>query len=140
MSRWVVHSRAAFHARHALARYRGEPEHPHEHRWKVAIEAGFESLTDEGYAADFSSVHALLRSLVAPLDGSDLSQHPEIGVPSPTAERLAEFLASRLAAPLGALGGRLLTISVWEGPDNRVDYHPDPGPSAGLENSEQRSG
>ncbi len=126
MSRWVVHSRASFRARHALVRYRGEAEESHEHRWDIAVQAGFDQLNDEGYAADFSAVHAMLRSMVAPLDGIDLNRHPEIGHPSPTAEHLAEVLASHLAAPLAALGGQLLKISVWEGPDNRIDYHPDP--------------
>jgi 6-pyruvoyl-tetrahydropterin synthase len=125
MSRWIVHSHAAFTARHGLVRYRGLPEQSHEHRWEIAIEAGFDTLNGEGYAADFDTVHALLRAAVAPLDGIDLNRHPEIGLPSPTAERLAEVLATRLAGPLAELGGRLVTITVWEGPDNRIDYHPD---------------
>lgn len=119
--RWVIHSRAAFSAHHALTLYRGHPEASHEHRWEVAIRVGVDTLNDEGYALDFHEVHAALEREVSPLRGSDLSRHPEIGTPTPSAERLAEVLATRLGPTLAAIGGRLLTVTVWEGPANRVD-------------------
>ncbi len=121
MSRWIVHSHAGFNARHALARYRGQPETAHDHRWRVAVRVGADALTDEGYALDFHQVHEILTGAVAVLDGGDLSHHPEIGRPSPTAERVAEVLAEQLAPRFADLGGRLLSVSVWEGEDNRVD-------------------
>lgn len=121
MSRWVVHSRAAFTAAHALSSYRGEPEQSHSHRWEVAIRVGTDCLNDEGYAIDFHAVHDALERAVAPLDNTDLSSHPEIGSPTPSAERVAEVLAGWLQGPISDLGGALLSVSVWEGPDNRVD-------------------
>ena len=121
MIRWVVHSRASFTARHALASYLGEPEASHSHPWQVAVRVGTDRLNDEGYAVDFHAVHHALRALVAPLDGSDLGAHPEISVPSPSAERVAEFIAGRLAPLVQELGASLLSVSVWEGPENRVD-------------------
>lgn len=121
MSRWVVHSEAEFDAVHALVRYLGAPEEPHTHRWRVAIRVGTDQLHPEGYAVDFHGVHRQLTDVVAPLDGADLNHEPEIGIPSPTAERLAEVIAERLAPRCHSLGARLLTVSVWEGPGNRVD-------------------
>jgi hypothetical protein len=59
--------------------------------------------------------------VVAPLDGSDLNAHPEIGVPTPSAERLAEVIAGWLAPVVRELGANLLSVSAWEGPENRVD-------------------
>jgi 6-pyruvoyl-tetrahydropterin synthase len=108
-----------------LTSYRGEPESSHEHRWKVAITVGADALNDEGYALDFHQAHGILQASIEPLDGSDLNQHAEIGKPSPTAERVAEFVASELAPTFEQIGGRLLSVSVWEGPDNRVDLHLD---------------
>jgi len=119
--RWVVHSRAAFDAVHALTSYRGEPEAPHSHRWQVAIRVGVDALNDDGYALDFHDVHAMLAAAVAPLNGADLNHHPEIGRPSPTAERVAEVLAQHLSPSCAELGGKLLEVSVWEGEENRVD-------------------
>jgi len=120
-ARWVIHSRATFNARHALTSYRGEPEKPHDHLWEVAIRVGTDELGAEGYALDFHAVHTLVEETVAPLRDSDLNSHPEIGKPSPTAERVAEVLAGQLQPGLAAIGGRLLMVSIWEGPENRVD-------------------
>lgn len=121
MTRWVVHSQRSFTATHALRVYRGRPETPHEHRWSVAVRVGADGLTEDGFAVDFHEVHAALERAVAPLDGTDLNRHPEIGRPTPSAERVAEVLADHLGPEVAALGARLLTVSVWEGPDNRVD-------------------
>jgi 6-pyruvoyltetrahydropterin/6-carboxytetrahydropterin synthase len=121
MSRWVIHSSAEFEATHALVAYMGEPETPHPHRWRVSVRVATDRLNEEGYALDFHRVHELLASVVDPLDGCDLNRHPEIGRPSPTAERLAEVVADWLEPGCRDLGGRLLSVSVWEGPENRVD-------------------
>lgn len=121
MSRWIIHASADFTARHALASYLGSPEAPHTHLWKVAVRAAAERLNREGYSLDFHALHRLLDEAVAPLENHDLSRHPRIGSPSPSAERLAEVLAEILAPRITDLGGTLLSVSVWEGPDNRVD-------------------
>ena len=121
MSRWVVHAAAEIDAHHALRSYGGRPEERHQHRWRVAIAAATKTLNEEGYALDFHQVQELLATAVNPLDRSDLNEHPKIGIPSPTAERVAEVLAEKLAPDFAEIGGQLLVVSVWEGPDNRVD-------------------
>lgn len=121
MSRWVVHAWTEFTARHALTLYKGEAEASHVHDWRVEVRIGADALGPDGYALDFHEVRHILAEAVAPLDDSDLNADPEIARPSPTAERVTEVLALRLAPPYEAIGGRLLSISVWEGPENRVD-------------------
>jgi 6-pyruvoyl-tetrahydropterin synthase len=121
MSRWIVHASADFTARHALSSYLGSPEKPHNHLWKVAVRATSQQLNHEGYSLDFHALHRLLDEAVAPLEDLDLSSHPRIGSPTPSAERLAEVLAEILAPRVTDLGGTLISVSVWEGPDNRVD-------------------
>jgi 6-pyruvoyl-tetrahydropterin synthase len=121
MSRWVVHAQAAFKARHALTAYKGEVEASHLHDWQVEVRIGADALGPEGYALDFHEVRQILVEALAPLYDSDLNTDPEIGRPSPTAERVAEVLAERLTPQYEAIGGRLLSLSVWEGPDNQVD-------------------
>ena len=121
MTRWVIHARATFTARHALTSYLGAPEASHSHSWQVAVRVGTGRLNDEGYAVDFHAVHQALATVVEPLHGSDLNAHPEIGVPTPSAERVAEVIACRLAPVVEELGADLLSVSVWEGPENRVD-------------------
>jgi len=125
MKRWVIHSRTTFEARHALTSYQGVPEESHHHLWEVAIRVGSDSLNAEGFALDFHEVHRVLEEAAVPLRDSDLNLHVEIGRPTPSAERLAEVLAEILRPSLAAIGGELLTVSVWEGPDNRVDLRLD---------------
>lgn len=122
MTRWIVHSQATFKALHALTIYEGKAEEPHKHRWQVEIRVGAKELNEEGYAIDFHKVHQLLADAVSPLDGTDLNLHEKIGHPSPTAEKVAEVLAMDLAPECAKLGGRLLSVSIWEGPENRVDF------------------
>jgi len=122
MSRWVIHSRTTFAAGHALNSYRGEPEASHDHVWEVAIRVGTDKLNHEGFALDFHEVHVVLEKAIEPLRDSDLNLHPEIGHPTPSAERVAEVVAGRRRRELADIGGELLTISVWEGPENRVDF------------------
>ena len=88
---------------------------------QVKVQVGAETLKRESYALDFHEVHKILSEAVTPLDGSDLNTHPEIGRPSPTAERVAEVLAEVLAPLYEDIGGQLLSVSIWEGPENRVD-------------------
>lgn len=121
--RWVIHSRTTFNASHALSSYRGKPEESHDHRWEVAIRVGADALNEEGFALDFHEVHTALGQAVEPLRDSDLNLHPLIGEPTPSAERVAEFLAVELRVVAASMGGRLLTVSVWEGPENRVDLN-----------------
>jgi len=121
VSRWVVHARVEFDARHALTSYMGSPEASHEHRWTVAIRAAVSGLNAEGYALDFHALRAALERCTAPLDGTDLNLHPEIGRPSPSAERLAAVVAEWVEPEVRALGAELVGVSVWEGPENRVD-------------------
>jgi len=123
VSRWVVHARASFDARHGLTRYLGRPEASHSHRWEVELRAGVDRLNDDGYALDFVALERMLAEWAAPLDGSDLNADPLIGAPSPTAERVAEVLAETLEPEVAQLGGTLLSVTVWEGPDNRVDLN-----------------
>ena len=125
MSRWVLHSRGKFEARHALTSYGGNEESPHHHLWEVAVEVGAEELNSEHFALDFHAVHEILAATIKGLNGTSLNDHPKIGTPSPTAERVAEVVAEVVGPQYSDLGGTLLSVSVWEGPENRVDLNLD---------------
>lgn len=124
MSRWTVHAAAELTATHALTSYQGRPEESHTHLWRIEVRVACERLNPEGLAVDFHAVRSLLEEAVAPFSGADLNGCPALGGDSPTAERLAEFIAGELGARVAALGGRLAGVTVWEGPDNRVDLEP----------------
>ena len=119
--RWIVHASSEFPATHALVSYLGDPEEPHRHLWKVAIAVATDGLNEEGYAVDFHAVQGVLNDLVAPLADSDLNAHPEVGDPTPSAERLAQVVAGWVVPKVADLNASLVRVSVWEGADNRVD-------------------
>jgi len=125
MKRWVYHAAGAFEAEHALTLYRGKPEEKHRHRWKVEVQVGTDELNREHYGLDFHEVHAILEELIDSLHHQDLNGNPEISKPSPSAENLALYIAGRLETTYRKVGGRLLQVSVWEGPRNRVDLNLD---------------
>jgi len=125
MSHWVVHARTSFEASHRLTSYRGQAEPTHTHRWQVAIRVSVQALSQEHYALDFETLRETLETALADLDGCTLNDHAEAGTPSPTAENLALLTLRRLEPQVRALGGRLCGISVWEGPENRVDLELD---------------
>ncbi len=121
MNRWIYHTQGAFEAEHALISYLGKPEEKHRHRWKVEVRIGVDELNRENYGLDFHRVHKILEELIDQLHRKDLNENPEIGLPSPSAENLALFIARKLEKDYAAAGGQLLQVSVWEGPKNRVD-------------------
>ncbi len=123
MKRWVIHASTELEARHALVSYHGKPEESHSHRWRIAIRVGTDHLNHEGFAIDFEAVKVMLEAMVAPLRECDLNTHPEIGHPTPSAERLAEVVALTLEPEVHRLGAALLSVTVWEGPENRVDLN-----------------
>jgi 6-pyruvoyl-tetrahydropterin synthase len=118
---WVYHSEQRFRAHHALTLYNGEPEAPHGHEWRVSVKVSAETLRKEHFALDFHAVHDALAQVMEGLDGTDLTDHAHIGRISPTAAAVALFVQERLEPLLTALGGRLEMVSVWEGPETRVD-------------------
>jgi 6-pyruvoyltetrahydropterin/6-carboxytetrahydropterin synthase len=125
MSRWIVHARTTFEATHHLPSYKGRPEPAHGHRWQVAVRVSVQALDHEHLALDFETLRQALERALAELDGTDLNEHPEAGTPSPTAENLALLTLRRLGPEVRAMGGTLCGISVWEGPENRVDLELD---------------
>lgn len=120
MRRWIVHAQSTFSAVHALPSYGGRAEKPHPHEWRVAVRVATESLNSEGYAVDFHALRAALDAVVAPLDGTDLNDHPLIG-DLPSAERVTDLIAGIMAQACRELSGKLVRVTVWEGPENRVD-------------------
>jgi 6-pyruvoyltetrahydropterin/6-carboxytetrahydropterin synthase len=123
MTRWIVHARTELVARHALTSYNGVAEASHTHRWTIAIRVGADHLSPEGMAVDFEALRSILNSRLQELDHSDLNKHHEIGNPTPSAERFAEVIAGWLEPEIEQMGATLLSVSVWEGPDNRVDLN-----------------
>lgn len=117
---------ARFEAAHNLIDYEGGPEPLHGHSYRVEAVIGSDKLQKHDLAVDFTGAKAALAAVAKELDYTYINDHPAFRGRNTSAENLARHFAERLDQS-GALGwGRVLEITVWEGPENRATYLPDP--------------
>jgi 6-pyruvoyltetrahydropterin/6-carboxytetrahydropterin synthase len=122
MARYVVTVRAGFEAAHALHRYRGLPEAVHGHSWRVEAQLATTTLDEDGLAYDFCEVQKALLAVLGPLDHRCLNEVPPFDQVSPTAEAVAQWVYEELRNRLP--GAPLVSVTVFEGPENSVTYFP----------------
>ncbi|HYE02044.1 MAG TPA: 6-carboxytetrahydropterin synthase [Phycisphaerales bacterium] len=120
---------ATFCAAHSL-RIGGRPEPVHGHNWHVTATLAGTGLDSDGLLVDFHVVERALASIVDPLNNADLNAHPAFASVNPSAEHVARYVATELAARLeaivrGARGRvRLARLRVTEAPGCSITYHP----------------
>lgn len=118
----------SFKATHALHLPGGATEAPHEHTWCITAVYRSETLEEPtGVVIDFTAVAEVLEAITAACDGVDLNALPAFSRVSPSAERVAQWLAGLLDERLGA-DGRLYSVTVSEAPGCRAAFYPAPRP------------
>jgi len=133
MAVYEVNVQKAFTADHSLPLPDGTAEPSHRHEWIVT--ATFRSgRLDEtmGVVIDFLAVQAALAEICDPLDGADLNTLPAFADGGVSAERVAEFIAERLAAAMadqlsqpGGEGAWLRCVNVTEAPGCSATFYAD---------------
>jgi 6-pyruvoyltetrahydropterin/6-carboxytetrahydropterin synthase len=103
----------------ALHRMPGKPPpegelHAHDYRIEVVVERA--ALDEHGMVCDLDLVDAALSEAVGSLDGKDLDVIRPPEAEAVTVEVLARWFHDTLAGPVGAAGGEVLGIRVWESP------------------------
>ena len=88
--------------------------HPHDYRVEVVIERT--ALDERGMVCDLDVVEAALADAVGALEGKDLEVIRPPEAEAVTVEILARWFHGRLADPIRAAGGEVLTVRVWESP------------------------
>jgi 6-pyruvoyltetrahydropterin/6-carboxytetrahydropterin synthase len=111
-----------FEAAHHLTSYRGRPEPPHGHSWRVEAELAAAELDAEGMAYDFVALQGALGEVAARLDHRDINSVAPFDRTSPTTEQIASWFFSELKSRLPA--APLVAVTVWEGPDCAATYRP----------------
>ncbi len=113
-----------FRARHAIVLGDGEWEEGHEHEWLVTATFRSDELDPvTGVVVDFLDVTDALKEIGDDLEGRDLNKIRELAEGA-SAERVARYLARRLARTLGPEGDKLYRVCVAEAPGCRAAYYP----------------
>ena len=113
---------ARFEAAHNLIDYVGGPEPLHGHSYRVEAVLESEKLQQYDLAVDFVPVRAALEAIAKEFDYKYINDHQAFRGRNTSAENLARYFSERLESS-GALGwGRVVEVTVWEGPENRATF------------------
>lgn len=127
MGTYEVSVDCRFRARHAIALGEGQWEGPHEHDWAVTATFRSDKLEPRtGVVVDFLDVLRALKKLGGELEGRNLNEIDELAEGA-SAERVAEYVASRLARALASDAGKLYCVCMTEAPGCRAAYYPGRG-------------
>lgn len=103
----------SFHVMPGMAPPEGE-YHSHDYRFDVVVTR--EELDERGMVVDLDVLDAALDDLVRRLADADLDAvvAPDLGTESVTVEAFASWIHTQLAKALGAVGGAVLGVRVYE--------------------------
>jgi len=111
-----------FSAAHALT-IRGARERTHGHDWRVTVIVAGDRLDADGLLCDFHALEAVVDRVIAPFRNANLNETPPFDRVNPSAERVAEHIASTLEGMLPA-GVRLKSVGVTEAPGCAATFAP----------------
>lgn len=124
--RFAVRVEARFESAHFLREYRGisEPLHGHSYKVEAELTEAGGGLDADAIAVDFVSAKRKLEALAGKLDYGCINDIPPFDSVNPTAENIAEWFCSELAAAMKEEHARVSAVTIWEGPVNSVTYRP----------------
>ena len=112
-----------FDAAHFLRNYKGKCENLHGHRYKVIANISTNKLNDEGLAYDFVELKRQLNGILDTFDHACLNDIPPFDKINPSAENISRTIYEKLAPEPGK-DINIVSIQVWESPENCVTYYP----------------
>jgi 6-pyruvoyltetrahydropterin/6-carboxytetrahydropterin synthase len=125
-SRFTVRVSARFEAAHYLREYRGisEPLHGHSYKVEADLAANGGEVDSDAIAVDFVSARRKLEELAKTLDYGCINDVPPFDRINPSAENIAQWFASALAAAIAKENAIVRAVTIWEGPVNSVTFRP----------------
>ncbi len=124
---FLIRVKDDFCGAHSLNMQDGTVEPLHGHNWKVEVVVACPQLDDAGMGIDFLDVHGKLHNILdSELDHRNLNDIDELSAPNPTSERIAAWIADKLAPQLSddKTGVTLKSVTVWETDEFGVTYEP----------------
>ena len=115
-----------FEAAHNLIDYVGGPEPLHGHSYRVEAVLEAEKLQQYDLAVDFVAAKKALETIAKEFDYGYINEHRDFRGRNTSVENLARYFSERLESS-GALGwSRVAEVTLWEGPENRATFRPQP--------------
>jgi 6-pyruvoyltetrahydropterin/6-carboxytetrahydropterin synthase len=112
-----------FSAAHQLRLYDDSLEPLHGHNWKVRVTVGAERLDAIGVVMDFHVLEARVDAIIAPMHNHHLNDVAALRGLNPSTENVALIIGDALrAGPSLGEGVRLLSVQVWETPENSAVF------------------
>ncbi len=111
-----------FDAAHSLRDYGGKCENLHGHRFVVVVTLRTEKLNSTGLAYDFLDLKGHLKAVLEAFDHKNLNETAPFDRLNPSSENIAITVFERMNGRLE--GVRLISVDVWESPENHVRYVP----------------
>jgi 6-pyruvoyltetrahydropterin/6-carboxytetrahydropterin synthase len=117
---YLLRIERSFSAAHSIS-MAGTQEELHGHDWRVDATVAGPSLDADGLLVDFHALERSLESIIGRFRNRTLNSTPPFDRVNPTAELVAQFIATQLAAALPA-GVRVHSVSVGEAPGCTATY------------------
>ena len=111
-----------FCSTHRLTREGRAIEPIHGHDWRVEVTAAGEVLDAIGVVVDFENLKHAVGSIAESFHYRDMNEHPGLEGESPSAEVVARYFFREVKSRLGAEGGLLRRVRVWEAPGCSASY------------------
>lgn len=127
MGQFLLSADATFSAAHTLPGI-DMCERMHGHNWRIRLTVSVDdgALDKTGMGVDFRVVEKIARDCVADFEHRYLNDLEPFKQQLPTAEHLAQVVATRAATALrkAAPAARVAEVELWETPEYRLVYRP----------------
>ena len=127
MGQYFLSADTSFSAAHTLPGV-DMCERMHGHNWRVRLTIQFkeDGLDKVGMGVDFRLVEKVIRDAVADFEHRYLNELEPFRQRAPTAEHIAQLVASRATAGLRAVApaATVAEVELWETPDYRLVFRP----------------
>jgi len=112
-----------FAAAHQLQMVAKKCENLHGHNWKVEVCVVGDKLNDAGVLIDFGELKVHVNDIVNGLDHKFLNELNYFNG-NPSSEKIAVYIAEKLAEKLAGTNVRVSRITTWESDDACATYTP----------------
>ncbi|MFO7752609.1 MAG: 6-carboxytetrahydropterin synthase QueD [Desulfobacteraceae bacterium] len=115
-----------FSAAHRLKMVGQKCENLHGHNWNVEVRVAGEKLNTAGVLVDFGDIKRTVKQTMEELDHKFLNEIEAFAEEQPTSERIAVYIAEKVALRLESLDEdvRVAGVTAWESEDACATYFP----------------